>query len=276
MMMNKKIKRILASPYSVATAFFIFFIAFYLHFYYQSASSHISTANSSYIQGEHAITVAERKSAFNKALDEYLTIEKSYEPIYGNGKLYYNIGNTYYQLGEYPMAVLYYYRALSLSPYDSRVGYNLNAALKKLDLPPPEKQSAFAKVFFFHALLPLPQRLQLFFFLALVTLFFASYHLWVGAERTKLGTLIVGGMTVLMLLSLSYSYYLENSDAIVTKGTYLYRGAGKNFATVEDKPLKAGSRVEIFQSETDGTWLKVQAQNGEVGYVPHESLRLIF
>lgn len=273
-MVKGKIRKILASPYSVMTAFFIFFAALFTHFYYSSANTQIEAADQSYHDGERASTIADRKTDFNKALSIYLALEKSYAPGYGNGKLYYNIANSYFQLEEYPLAALYYYRALYLSPYDSRAKNNLDLTLKKLDLPPAEPPSALSTLFFFHAVLPLPQKLQLFFLFSLATFLLASGFLWQPYEGLKIGSIATGILAAVMLLSSTYSYSLESSKAVILKGTLLYRGAGKEFAPVKPEPLKPGSRVTLFHA--DEKWLKVETQKGEIGFVPIYSLQIVF
>ncbi|MEC7839238.1 MAG: tetratricopeptide repeat protein [Chlamydiota bacterium] len=271
-----KIKRFLSHPYAVTTAFFLFFIGVYLHFYYQSAANQVAESNQNYFDAEAATTIAARKNQFNSALEGYLKMEQTYDPRFGNGKLYYNIGNTYYQLEEYPLAVLYYYRAKHLRPFDSHVKTNLNVALSKLELPPAKENSAIAHIFFFHVLLPLPVRLQLFFMIALSAVITISINVWKPTKKIKNAAIILGAMTTFLFLSLMYTYFLENPEAVVVKSTSMYRGAGKQFAPVNENLLKAGSKVVLLQSDQEGQWLKVEDENDVVGFVPHSNLRVIF
>lgn len=272
----ESLKRIAASPYSVATAFFIFFVAVYLHFYFSAAGTQIQNADQSYLQGERSQTVAERKAEFNKALETYLKMEESYDPSFGNGKFYYNIGNTYFQLQEYPLAILYYYKALRLSPGNPRASHNLDVALAKLDLKPAVHTSTLRNLFFFYYRLSLPVRLQFFFFLALIAFGAFSVHLWYPSMRWKIAGGIFGVLAATMLLGFAYGYFFENSEAVVMKSTFLYRGAGNYFTKVVEEPLRAGNKVVVYQSEDDGRWFKVEDAQGNMGYVPYESLRLIF
>jgi len=59
------------------------------------------------------------------ALDRYLEIERSGVE---SADLYYNIGNTYFKMRYLAYAVLYYERALRLSPDDPDITYNLEIA----------------------------------------------------------------------------------------------------------------------------------------------------
>lgn len=82
------------------------------------------------------------KGDFNQALTLYKKEDKS-------GELYYNLGNTYYQLGQYPWAIFYYYRALSLRPGDIRIENNLKVTQEKLEIPLDIPSSFFGFNHFF-------------------------------------------------------------------------------------------------------------------------------
>ncbi len=276
MISREKLRKFLISPYTVSIAFFIFFVAVYIHFYYHSASSLVNEANNNYLEGERAQTVDVRKNSFNKALNAFLKLEDQYDPRFGNGILYYDIGNTYFQLEDYPRATLNYYRALNLRPFDENVYKNLNIALKKLDLPPLKAYSPIEKVFFFHSIIPLPWRLQFFFITAFLAMLLGSIYIWSPFEKVKISSMAFGALAAIMLLSLTFTYFVENPQALVVKSTNLYRGASKQFAPVTDEPIKAGTKMTVTQVEQDGKWLKVTTSDGKVGFVPSASLLLIF
>lgn len=62
---------------------------------------------------------------YREALDGYLQIEKLGQE---HSSLYYNMGNAYYKLRYVAQAILYYERALGLSPNDPDIAYNLAIA----------------------------------------------------------------------------------------------------------------------------------------------------
>ena len=73
------------------------------------------TGNKAYINGN-----------YTEALEYYTAIlnEGKY-----SSKLYYNVGNTYFKLGDMGRAILYYNRALRLTPNSEDVQHNLKIAL---------------------------------------------------------------------------------------------------------------------------------------------------
>ena len=80
----------------------------------QSPEQVFEQANQLYQQGKFADAAA-----------AYETIVRN---GYGNGELYYNLGNAYYRSGNVPRAILNYERALKLVPNDDDLRHNLQLA----------------------------------------------------------------------------------------------------------------------------------------------------
>ena len=77
-------------------------------------------------------TKAEGDSAYIK--DDYTTAIQIYESLLKNGEsadVYYNLGNSYYKIGEIAKAVLNYERALLMKPGNSDIRANLEVARAK-------------------------------------------------------------------------------------------------------------------------------------------------
>lgn len=239
----------------------------------QAAQHLIHLAESEYREGEISTQVADRKKAFNLALSHYLQLEKNYHPNYGNGKLYYNIGNAYFQLGEYPLAVYFYEKSLSLDPRDNKTISNLATTLDKLGLNRPTTGFKLDNIFFFHSYLSLPERLTLFFFFSLLAFLFLSLIVW-HRRRLLQSLAILFGISALILLgSIFYSQFISPMEAIVVKPAFLYRDAGDQYAKVAEKPLTAGEKIQVL--DLKGEWLKVLTPSGELGFIKSNSLRII-
>jgi tetratricopeptide (TPR) repeat protein len=239
-----------------------------------SDSVSIKEADKNYMTGERAETVAERKSAFNAALELYKKTENESDLSNSNGKLYYNIGNTYFQLGEYSWAILYYYKALKLRPDDERVQRNLKIALEKSGLNAQPESSILERIFFWHAL-PLPKRLQILFGLSLLLLILLSIFLWNRINLSKKGMLLIGSLWLLLFCSVIYTRYFSSVDGVIIKPTLLYLGSGTEYAAVKEQPVVSGSKVQILEVLQDGQWLKVKTSSSEIGYISNNNLRII-
>lgn len=235
----------------------------------------LQEANKSYLAGEKAQTIAARKDAFNKALALYGQLEEKHNPVFGNGKLFFNIANSYYQVERYPWAILYYYRALQLMPRDDKVRRNLNIALQKIDLPPVSEPPVSHYLLFFHYFLSLPERLQLFFTLSVFLLALISAFI-IRKEKFIVHLLVIIGIFwLVMLLDLGYTRYLAPVEGVVVRSTMLYRDAGEQYAKVPEPPVVSGNKVQVLEVVQNGEWLKILAPSGTVGFVPNTALRLI-
>lgn len=256
-------------------AILLFIIATAIQFFHYNNES-LEEANESYLIGEKSSLPQEKEIAFNKSLEKFLYLEKKYQPIYGDGKLYYDIANCYFQLSEYPMAALYYYKALFLRPLDNYVFENLNITLKKLNLPIKEEDTFLKKIFFFHNLIALPQKLQIFSLIMLLFWISLSFYLWRPSLLKRNVSISFFILSFVLFLSLAFSYFYEYSEGVLMKASYFYKGEGNQFSKVIDNPLQAGSKIRIIESNLSGNWLKIEDQEGKVGFIESEKVRLIF
>lgn len=232
-------------------------------------------ADEAYSAGEKASTIAQRQDSFNQALKLYEELESTYNPTFGDGKLYYNIGNTYFQLEEYPWAVLYYYRAQALRPRDSRIVQNLEITQNKLGLKPQAAEtSIFQKILFFRTYLSLPEQLQLLFVLGILLLVLLSVRIWTHYSL-KYAIYLVSIFWIIMLVNVAYTRYYAPIEGVILKSAALYRDAGEEYAKVSGKPILEGSKVQVVDVVQDGKWLKVLSPTGEVGYLPLTTVRII-
>jgi len=246
--------------------------------YFQTSyrvSRQLNKAYENYQAGEKAETIAERKEAFNKALKTYKKLEESNDPASGNGKLYYNVGNSYFQLEQYPWAILNYHRALRLRPQDSKVQNNLSIAQKRLNISQAQTITPFKKVFFFHYAYSLPERLQIFAAFAIASILLGSLAIWLRNHWVQKIALAFCLGALMMFLSLGYTRYLEPVGGVLVQSTYLYRDAGWQYAKVGEEPVMSGMRVEVLDVLEDGKWVKIVTTDGTLGYIPYDSIRVI-
>lgn len=245
-------------------------------FYFRHHTSHeLQSVETLYEEGEKAQTLEQRRAFFNEALAGYLSLERTSHPHMGDGKLYYNIANTYFQLGEYPLSIYYYQLARKLRPRDERITANLATAEKSLGVPSREQEAPFRHLFFFYSYFSTPERLQIFSLATLIAFFALSVQIWKPqrfARRLAAGSVCVASV---FLGTLLYSYYVAPIDAIVLKSSDLYKGAGSYYARVLDKPLPSGVAIEVLESLENGQWVKVTTSDGTLGYLPSEVIKVI-
>jgi tetratricopeptide (TPR) repeat protein len=250
---------------------------FFIVNFFRNETGPRKEAYESYLAGEQAKTIAERQDAFNKSLKLYSDLASENHPTYGSGKLYYNLGNSYYQLGEYGLAAANYYQAAALRPRSEDVQQNLKQTLKKLGIKNPPQESVFKRIFFFHSYFSLPERLEAFFILGLITWILGSIFIWTGYRLRWLKGLmaLTATLSILFLLSSFYTHYVEPLEGVIVNPSVLYRDAGTQYAKVQEDPVGAGIKVEVLSVLQEGQWVKILTPDGVLGFVPADSIRII-
>lgn len=250
----------------------LIFWAFYLS---TKTSQSLLDAQRYYEAAGNAPNVIQRITNLNQALRTYVSLEDQYNPVFGNGKLYDNIGLVYFDLQQYSWAALYFYQAIALRPRDQRIQENLQRTLKELHINEVPRSSIFKKVFFFHDYLSLSERLQILFGSTILILSLASLYIWKHYRFLK------GMIAALLLLwivffcSVIFTKYFEPLEAVLIIDSMLYRDAEVNSALVVSKPIFGGHKVEVLDVLDHGAWLKVRTDTGLLGFVPSDSVRLI-
>jgi len=234
--------------------------------------SRLEQAANFYQKGEKATTIIERSQAFNQALDLYLQLDRGHHPRHGNGALYYNIGNTYFQLGEYPRAILYYHRAQALQPRNHQIARNLDVVNQKLELQKGSQTNGLGNFFVFNSLLSIPERIQIFFGLCVLFFGFLIVNTWWPYSQLRIGAIVCGIALSLVSLSLIYTYYFSPIKAIIVRPVEMRRDAGLQYAKVDGKLLSAGMEVEVLSTTSSGDWLKIVTPKGELGFVPQSTI----
>lgn len=231
----------------------------------------IKEAQEAYLEGETAESSTEKEQAFNRALKLYLQLEG--EP--GNGKLFYNIGNTYFQLGEYGWAILYYSRALNLMPRNNKAFFQRILAQTKQGLPLSVEEPILDKLFFWHRLFSFQERLWLSMVAFMVTFAVLSGFIWTRLYLFKALSITSVVVTFLLFGSVLTSQYLSPVRAVMVGSYGLYHGPGERFALSTQTPMIAGVEVIVEEISDDGEWFKIETKEGLVGYVPVDTIRII-
>ncbi len=218
-----------------------------------------------------------QEGKFAEAQDAYESLVKN---GYGGGTLYYNLGNAYYKTGDVGRAILFYERALRLTPGDDDLRHNLRLANTVLI----DKIEPTPRLFIWDYWDVVKQSLSV---PSLMWLAYAFYVLTLGAfaflilARTyrlrKVGLVsgLVSGavMAILIVILTARLSDLEKKDsAIVTV----------QIATVKNSPdskssdafvLHAGAKVQITDRLSD--WVQVRLADGKVGWMERSAAEVI-
>lgn len=223
-------------------------------------------ANALYTEGKYA-----------EAADAFLQVEKSGKT---SAALYYNAANAFYKQDEMAKAILYYERALRLSPADEDTRYNLELAnLQIVDKIEPVPQ--FFLVSWLQALYTALSfdtwaAVGLLLFAAVLALmllvFFSS-----SVRRKKLAFFLA---IVLFCASLFSTYiavhekrrFDRHVEAIIFATVTSIKGSPDSTG-VDLFVLHEGTKVTIL--ETIGEWKKIKTADGNQGWLPTSAIESI-
>ena len=234
-----------------------------------------AAANASYNSGEQATSYEERKSAFNKALLLYSRLEETIKPP--SPFLEQAIGDAYFQLGEYPWAILYYQRSLQQNPIQPLLIAQLEKTKKILGLLPdfqkelsPWNMKPFLS--FFH-------RFDLLRWMLFMTFVCISCAIWLPLSFIRKMAVACTFLALIFLGIHGFEYYSQALEGILIRTSGFYSAPDKNRALLTNQPLLGGTRVQIVQMTNHGDWLKIMRRDGigdgTMGYVPTQNVRPI-
>ena len=229
-----------------------------------------------------ALTKAQADSAYMQG--NYQQAVQLYDSLLQQGvstELYYNMGNCYYRLDDMTHAVLYYERALSLSPGDGDVRFNLQMARSKtIDKIVPESEMFF--VTWYRSAVSMASadgwgRMAVIFFLltaVLALLYLFANRMWLR----KTG--FFGALVMLLCFVLCNVFaYSQKKDLENRRGAIIVESA----VNVKSTPAQDGTDLFILHEGTkvriiDNTmreWKEIRVSDGKRGWVETKQIEVI-
>ena len=191
---------------------------------------------------------------------------------YGSGELFYNLGNTYYRLGEIARAILSYERALRYLPQDDDIRHNLELA----NLLITDRIEPTPRLFFLEFWEDLKNALSLqsttwlgyFAYLLLLAsltlLVLARTYLWKRIGMISALASLCLFTSLLVLFAAQLADVTEENEAVVMEAVVTVKNSpdvGSSDAFV----LHSGVKVEITDSVSD--WIEIRLADGKVGWI---------
>lgn len=191
--------------------------------------------------------------------------------------LYYNMGNTYYKMKDYPKSILYYEKALKLDPSNEDVRTNLEIAnLAIVDKITPIPQSFIAKwwnglgsAFSADGWAWLS---IISFALLLVCLFLFLMSRRMGLRKTGFFvgvlTLLCFGLSIFFALTRQRDMRFQDEAIIMTPTALVKSSPSEN--SVDLFVLHEGSKVRVMDGANG--WNKIKIADGSVGWLQAENM----
>lgn len=195
-----------------------------------------------------------------------------------NGTIYYNLGNTYFRLGDLGRAILNYRRARLLSPGDPDLNRNLEEARsRRADrIVEPEPQLILKTLFFWHYDVPLRWKRGLFLACWLLLWGFAAFSLFARRGALKWAMAAAGVLSALWLGSLivdQVALVRDRSGVVIASEVTARKGDGEAYQPSFQEPLHAGAEFTLL-SKRPGWW-GVRLPDGRDCWVPESSAALV-
>jgi len=228
-------------------------------------------------------------SAFNEANKVYINndFNKSveiYENILNQGfssaELYYNLGNSFYKLGLYPKAILYYEKSLLLDPRNENCTFNLSKAriynVDKID----EIPQFVIKRWWTSVVSLLSSNIWAIMSFCLFLIGITGimvYFLTIKIAARQAGFFI--GIVLLILSAFSFimanaskKMILEYNGAIIMSPTITVKGSPSDSGT-DLFILHEGTKVYILDELQD--WFEIKISDGKQGWIEKSDVEII-
>lgn len=194
-----------------------------------------------------------------------------------SASLYYNMGNTYYKMKDYPMSILYYEKALKMDPSNEDIRINLEIAnmaiVDKINAVPQSFIEKWWKGFGSAFSADGWAWLSIVVFVLLLVCLFA----FLMSRRTgvrKAGFFI--GLLAVLCLALSVFFAIEKQrdmqfqdEAIIITPTVTVKSSPSE-NSVDLFVLHEGSKVRVKDSANG--WNKIKIADGSVGWLQAENM----
>jgi tetratricopeptide (TPR) repeat protein len=196
-----------------------------------------------------------------------------------NGKLYYNVGNAYFRLGDTGRAILNYKRAALFMQNDPNLRQNLdyarNRRADRIELR--QKEKVLKTLFFIHY--DIPSRMKLIVF----AISFGA--LWISAAarllwRTgwlKIAIAVSAVMSAVFLASLviDAASLARTPEGVITAEETIGRmGDAETYQPSFKEPLHAGSEFRLLEKRPG--WWRVELESGDRTWIPDGAAELVF
>lgn len=228
------------------------------------------------------VTKAEGDSAYIK--EDYATAIQVYESLLKNGEaaeIYYNLGNSYYKIGEIAKAVLNYERALLLQPGNNDIRANLEVARAKTI----DKVEPVPEVFFVSWTRSLINSMSvdawaiwgiISFILLIVALYLFIFSKQVTCKKAG----FISGIIFLIITICANLFASEQKEHLVNRNEAIVMNPS---ITVRSTPRESGTSLFILHegrkvSVKDNSmkeWKEIRLEDGKVGWVPASAIEVI-
>jgi len=214
---------------------------------------------------------------YDKAIDTYQqVIHLGYEGT----SLYYNLANSYYRDGKIGLAILYYEKALKLSPGDDDVIHNLTIANTKT----VDKIDTLPKFFIFQwwegflAMLSLNGWMYAAYIFYLLLLGSIGLYFFAKGPSMQRYSFFSGLISLLLLILVAIPLIINlNRDLSIKSGVIVDPSATVKLAPdqTSNDAFIVHEGLKVRELDQVENWIKIRLQDGKEGWVQQNEIGTI-
>ncbi|HVO77083.1 MAG TPA: tetratricopeptide repeat protein [Candidatus Bathyarchaeia archaeon] len=217
------------------------------------------------------------KAYYQEAILHYEAIVK--DAHIRNGKLYYDIGNAYFRLGDVGRAILNYKRAELFIQNDPNLEQNLGFARdRRADrIEVRQREKVLKTLFFIHYDIPSRVKLVIFAISFAALWVSAGARLFFGTGWLKLALIVASVVSAVFLASLVVDSvsFAKSPEGVVTAQEIVGRmGDADTYQPSFKEPLHSGAEFRLLEKRPG--WWHVELESGDRTWVPDGSAELLF
>ncbi len=238
---------------------------------------------SSFVSAQDLETIMKQGNDFyqNKQYEEAI---KSYESIlhqgYISSDLFYNLGNAYFRMGHLGKSILYYEKALKISPSNDDAIYNLKIAnartVDKIQEIPPLFFIKWWNILLSAFTSSTWQIIIIIIYLFLLTcigLYFLIRNLQIQKFAFVFGMLNVAALILAVILFISSINRESFSNNGILISSVISAKISPDQQSNDAFVIHEGIKFEI--EDKVGTWTKIKLSDGKIGWIPEGSFEEI-
>jgi len=217
------------------------------------------------------------KAYYQEAILHYEAIVK--DGGVRNGKLYYDIGNAYFRLGDVGRAILNYKRAERFMQNDVNLEQNLDYARnRRADrIEVQQREKVLKTLFFIHYDIPSRAKLVIFAISFGALWVSAAARIFMRTGWLKLVVIVAAAVSGIFLASLvvdSVSYARSPEGVVTAQETVGRMGDADTYQQSFKDPLHAGAEFMLLEKRPG--WWHVELESGDRTWISEGSAELVF
>jgi len=223
---------------------------------------------------------AKSQMLYEESLQQYLQLSDEIH----NGKLFYNIGNIYFQLEDIGKSILYYRKAALLIPGDKNLKENLNTAREKRVDKISEQESSriMETIFFFHY--NLSSSFKSILLAISIAIVWISLSLFLLRKKfpPSWGHNFITSTAIFSIISLIFlgsliidtiEIHKHPGGVITTNEVIARKGDGEAYSPSFKAPLHSGLEFSLIR-ERQG-WYYIKLPDKTQTWIPEKSAELV-